>query len=168
MGLHDNIHIEGEECSECSNELEGFQTKCFDRNMDTFSLGDTVPVMGISGVCYTFCEKCKSRQSRDIFVKDFILTRIGWNFLNQTDNEHRSLTESQVKGFEAIERLKENWDSYNAKPPSPKTIEKSKALCVFLGETCEMSPQGDGSIELFCDNVEYDILEDEDEVKESI
>ena len=168
MGFYDSIHIEGEECAKCGEELEWFQTKCFDSNMDTFKLGDRVPLVGISSRCYTTCESCKSWQTRALIVKDFTLTRLGSNFLNQTGSEHRSLTESQVKGFKAIEQLKEGWDSYNAKPPSPKTIEKSKALCVFLGETCEMMPQGDGSIELFCDNVEYDILEDEDEVKEAI
>ena len=71
------------------------------------------------------------------------------------------LTEKQCLGFKEIEKLKNDWDSYGATPFEKKVIKKAEALCGFLGEECEIEPQNDGSIDLYCRGMVYTIAIDD-------
>ncbi len=51
------------------------------------------------------------------------------------------------KAFEAIEKLKDRWDSYNGISPSLETIEASRKFCKSLN--IEIEPNNNGSVVVY-------------------
>jgi hypothetical protein len=76
-------------------------------------------------------------------------------FNDQVDYD---LSERQSKGFQAIEKLEYDWDSYGSPPIHEKVLELSKKLCGrIFGENCEIQPLNEGGIQLHWNEMEIEI-----------
>ena len=71
------------------------------------------------------------------------------------------LTFKQEKAFKDISNLKKNWNSYGSFPFNPVVINKAKEICKFLGSSCEIEPQADGSIDLYSNGILYTVAIDD-------